>query len=217
MKKSYFKIVLMAIIAAVMITGCKTTSTTEKLEKEKSGMYKSKMKEYKNDGWKLAGSSKTLEVALLEHYVKLDKAGARELAGEVQQCKSINVCKQVAYNNAVTYYANLAGSFVKGRIASDLNADQSDKSRLDAEFDKMYAAYERLVAQEIRGELTESYAIIKEGELANQYKVFFVVSEDEASKARIRALERAAKETEVAQEYARKITDFVREGFPITQ
>jgi hypothetical protein len=211
MKRSYFMIAVMAIFAVVMITGC---STTTKIGRVKARMYTKKMKEYKNDGWKLAGSSKTLDVALLEHYEKLEKAGNQELAGEVSQCKSINVCKQVAYNNAVISYANLAGTFVKGRITSDLNADQS---RLEAEFDKMYAAYERLVAQEIRGELTESYAIVKEGEKSSQYKVFFIVSEDEASKARIRAIEMAAKETEVAQEYARKIADFVREGFPTAQ
>lgn len=41
------------------------------LERETSKMYKAKIKEYKKTGWKLAGSSKTLEVALLEHYEKM--------------------------------------------------------------------------------------------------------------------------------------------------
>jgi hypothetical protein len=211
MRTKQIMIAAMAVIAGVTVTGCKSTST---LQKEKGKMYKVKIKEYQRDGWKLAGSSKTLEVALLEHYEKLETAGNRELAGEVSQCKSINVCKQTAYNNAAIFYANLAGSFVKGRIASDLNSDQS---RIEAEFDKMYAAYERLVAQEIKGELIESYAIIKNGEKASEYKVFFIVSEEQASKARIRALEMAAKETAVAQQYAREITKFVNEGFEITQ
>ena len=180
------------------------------LERETSKMYKAKIKEYKKTGWKLAGSSKTLEVALLEHYEKLKDPQNVELSGEVSQCKSLNVCKQMAYNNALITYANLAGSTLKGRVVSDLNVDTSDE---DAEFDKMYAAYERLVQQEVKGVLTESYAIYKERGGTKQFKVFFLVNEEKASAARMRALERAAKETEMAQKYANKISDFVRKGF----
>lgn len=180
------------------------------LERETSKMYKAKIKEYKKTGWKLAGSSKTLEVALLEHYEKLKDPQNVELSGEVSQCKSLNVCKQMAYNNALITYANLAGSTLKGRVVSDLNVDTSDE---DAEFDKMYAAYERLVQQEVKGVLTESYAIYKERGGTKQFKVFFLVNEEKASLARMRALERAAKETEMAQKYANKISDFVRKGF----
>lgn len=180
------------------------------LQRETSKMYKAKIKEYKKEGWKLAGSSKTLEVALLEHYEKMKDPQNVELVGEVSQCKSLNVCKQAAYNNALITYANLAGSTLKGRVVSDLNVDQSDE---EGEFDKMYAAYERLVQQEVKGVLTESYAIVKERGGSKQYKVFFLVNEEKASLARMRALERAAKETEVAQKYANKIADFVRKGF----
>ncbi len=180
------------------------------LKRETSKMYKSKIKEYKKTGWQLAGGSKTLEVALLEHYEKMKDSQNVELVGEVSQCKSLNVCKQTAYNNALVTYANLAGSTLKGRVVSDLNVDQSNT---EGEFDKMYAAYERLVQQEVKGVLTESYAIYKEQGSMKQYKVFFLINEEKASAARIRALERAAKETEMAQKYARKIADFVREGF----
>lgn len=180
------------------------------LKRETSKMYKAKIKEYKKTGWKLAGSSKTLEVALLEHYEKMKDPQNVELVGEVSQCKSLNVCKQAAYNNALITYANLAGSTLKGRVVSDLNVDQSAE---EGEFDKMYAAYERLVQQEVKGVLTESYAIYKERGGSKQYKVFFLVNEEKASLARIRALERAAKETEMAQKYATKIADFVRKGF----
>jgi hypothetical protein len=201
---------IVAVVAGVAITSCGGTS---KLQQARDRQYKEKMKEYQREGWKLAGSSKTLEVALLEHYEKLGQGDNRELVGEVSQCQSVNVCKQAAYNNAMVFYANLAGSFVKGRIASDAHLDASTGE----EFDKMYAAYERLVAQEIRGALAESYAIVKENGKNKQFRVFFIVSEEAASKARIRALEQAAKETEVAQKYAKQITDFVREGFEVSQ
>ncbi|MDR2449205.1 MAG: hypothetical protein LBD52_04520 [Prevotellaceae bacterium] len=226
MKTTPFFIAVMAIAASTIVAGCGGTKKTtdvnltvqERIQQQKlkevDRMYKDKMAEYKQEGWKLSGSSKTLEVALLEHYEKLYDAQTenKELVGEVSQCQSINVCRQMATNNALAHYASLASSSVRGRIASDVNADAT---RLQAEFDKMYAAYERLVSAEIRGVLTESYAIIKEEKQARQYKLFFVVNEEKAAAARIRALERAAQETAVAQQYATEITEFVREGFEL--
>jgi hypothetical protein len=226
MKTKHFFIAVMAMAVCAGLAACggakKTTdvnlSIQERIQQQKlkevNRMYENKIAEYKREGWKLAGSSKTIEVVLLEHYEKLYDAQTenKELVGEVSQCQSINVCRQMATNNAVTHYASLAGSFVRGRIASDANADAT---RLQAEFDKMYAAYERLVSAEIKGELTESYAIVKDEKQARQYKVFFVVNEEKAAAARIRALERAAQETAVAQQYAAKITEFVREGFEL--
>jgi hypothetical protein len=187
--------------------------STNALQKERERMYKAKIKEYHQEGWKLAGSSKTLEVALLEHYELLGKDNSYELAGEVSQCQSINVCKQAAYNNALIAYANAAGSFLRGRIAADNSLNQTSGE----EFDKMYSGYERLVQAEIKGSLRESYGVVKENGKNKQYRLFFVVNEDEASKARLRALEQAAKETKAAQEYANQITDFVREGFKVEQ
>lgn len=204
--KKYVCISLLLLLCSSMVV----CGQNRQLEKASNKMYKGKMKEYNREGWKLAGSSKTLEVALLEHYEKLKDPKNEELVGEVSQCKSLNVCKQAAYNNALITYANLAGSTLKGRVVSDLNVDQSSE---DGEFDKMYAAYERLVQQEVKGILTESYAIVKEKGGTKQYKVFFLVNEEKASVARLRALERAAQESAAAQKYATKIADFVRKGF----
>lgn len=205
MKKYVCISLLLLLCSSIVVCG-----QNRQLEKASNKMYKGKIKEYNREGWKLAGSSKTLEVALLEHYEKLKDPKNEELVGEVSQCKSLNVCKQAAYNNALITYANLAGSTLKGRVVSDLNVDQSSE---DGEFDKMYAAYERLVQQEVKGILTESYAIVKEKGGTKQYKVFFLVNEEKASVARLRALERAAQESAAAQKYATKIADFVRKGF----
>lgn len=205
MKKYVCISLLLLLCSSIVVCG-----QNRQLEKASNKMYKGKIKEYNREGWKLAGSSKILEVALLEHYEKLKDPKNEELVGEVSQCKSLNVCKQAAYNNALITYANLAGSTLKGRVVSDLNVDQSSE---DGEFDKMYAAYERLVQQEVKGILTESYAIVKEKGGMKQYKVFFLVNEEKASVARLRALERAAQESAAAQKYATKIADFVRKGF----
>jgi uncharacterized protein YceK len=219
MKKMVFFAAL-AVCTGVMLTGCgskKSLSLKQQQAKKLETMYAQKMAEYKTEGWKLAGSSRTLEVALLDHYVKLydePQENNQELVGEVSQCKSINVCRQMATNNAIVQYANLANSFVKGRVESDLNADANVPQ---AEFDKMYAAYERLVSANIKGVLTESYAIVKEENLVKQYKLFFLVNEEKAATARTKAMENALKETAIAQEYATKIADFVNEGFKIPE
>lgn len=190
----------------------------KELTKQLKKAYKKKKKEFEKDKWKVYGSTKTLEVALLEHYTKLynpnDKA--YELVGTADHFKSKNIGRQQAVNNAYISYAQKAGSVLKGRIVSDLGANSADVS---AEFDHFYAAYERLVEKEIKNELEESFCLVREDKKTGvaDMQVFFIVSEDAATRARIRAYENALKESEAAQRYAGKISDFVREGFSPAQ
>ncbi len=44
-------------------------------------------------------------------------------------------------------------------------------------------------------------------------QVFFIIDEDAATNARIRAYENALRESEAAQKYASKVSEFIREGF----
>ena len=46
---------------------------------------------------------------------------------------------------------------------------------------------------------------------------FFIVNEAEASKARIRAMENAFIESEIAQHYAKRVSEFVQEAFEVEQ
>lgn len=207
MKKLFMLLMAMCLIIPSVEAQNKT------LEKARKKEYKQKMKEYKKEHWKLFGSSRTLEVALLTHYDKLNSLGedGTEEIGIASKFKSKNLGHQQAINNACLTYAQKAGSHVKGRIVSDMNGDGVDA---DTEFDKFYAAYERLVEKEIKGEMQESYSIIRDlGDGTFEMQTYFIVNESAASKARIRAMENAARETEMAQKYAKKVSDFVREGF----
>lgn len=182
---------------------------TKALKKE----YRTKMKEFKKGGWKLYGSTRSLDVALLTHYEKLNKEGEEtyEIMGNCSQFKSKNVGHQTCVNNAANLYAQQAGRQVKGRIVSDIAGNADDVA---AEFDHFYAAYESLVQKEINGELQESFSVIKENKDGTfEMQTFFVVSESAATRARIRAYENALKESEAAQKYAQKVSDFVRKGF----
>lgn len=185
----------------------------KQLEKALKKEYKEKKKEFKREGWKLFGSSRSLDVALLSHYDKLQTLSedGREVVGVATNVRSKNAGHQMAINNACITYGQQAGSQVKGRVVSDLAANATDAT---GEFDHFYAAYERLVEKEIRGEMEESFTIVREMTPGvYEFQTFFIVSESAASKARIRAMEDALKESEAAQKHAKTIADFVREGF----
>ena len=215
--KKFMKIALMALIAGAVFCAPQTLSAQlskkleKKLSKERDAEYKKKIKEYKKEGWKLSGSSRSIEVALLEHYQKVAESEQnKEFVGEVSQCKSINVCKNFALTNAQNRYAGLASGNVKGRIESLLRADANDP---EIEIDKFIAAYENQVKAEVSGVLTESYSIVKDGNGGKEYKTFFILNEEKAGMARAKALERSLRETKVAIKEAEEISKFVKEGF----
>lgn len=204
---------VLLLMLAVCLLAPTANAQSKALNKALQKEYKQKMKEYKKENWKLFGSSRSLDVALLAHYEKLNRLGdeASEEVGIAARFKSKNVGHQMAVNNACVTYAQKAGSHVKGRIVSDMNGDGVNA---DTEFDKFYAAYERLVEKEIKGEMKESYSIIRDlGDGTFEMQSYFIVDEGAASKARIRAMENAARESELAQQYAQKVSDFIKEGF----
>ncbi len=200
---------LCLLIPSVSIAAERNKALEKAIKKERT----TKLKELKKGKWELFGSSRTLEVALLKHWDNLDKLGddGKEEVGVASSFKSKNIGHQMAVNNAITNYAQKAGSTLKGRVVSDMQANGTEPG---SEFDHFYAAYERLVEKEIKNEMEESFSIIRpNADGTYEMQTFFIVSENAASKARLRALEAAAAESEAAQRYASKISDFVRAGF----
>ena len=204
---------LLTLLLFAFLCPASSFAQNSALKKAQKKEYKAKMKEYKRDGWKIFGSSRSLDVALLIHYDKLNQGGDNvyEIVGVASSFNSKNIGKQTATNNACNTYASQASSKIKGRIVSDMGSNADDVA---AEFDHFYAAYERLVEKEIRGEMSESFSIIRDkGNGTYEMQTYFIVNENAATKARIRAFENAAKESEAAQKYAEKVSKFVQEGF----
>jgi hypothetical protein len=114
-------------------------------------------------------------------------------------------------NNALIEYAQNAGSHVRGRITSDLMNNAS--AGAPEEFDRFYAAYERLVSAEIKGALEFSLGLEKRNSPGRSYQAWYIIDENKASKARLRAMRRAMEETRLAQEYAGQVSQFVQEAF----
>ena len=209
------KKIIMLLMALCMVLPALNAQNSKALNKALKKEYKTKMKEFKKEGWKLYGSSHSLDVALLTHYEKLNKEGedTYEIIGTCSKFKSKNVGHQTCINNACNIYAQQAGRHLKGRIISDIAGNGDDAS---AEFDHFYAAYESLVQKELNGELQESFCVIRNnGDGTFEMQTFFIVSESAATRARIRAYENAAKESAAAQKYAKKVSDFVQEGFKV--
>jgi hypothetical protein len=185
-----------------------------KYNKEMDKVYKKKSKELKKEGWKVTGTSLTLEAAIMKHLRTLNSDDKnRELITNVSMCKSLNVCSAQALNNALIRYAENAESYVRGRVVSDLFNNASED--VPEEFDKFYAAYERLVSAEIKGEIVFSTAFEKTNGNGRAYQAWFIFNEEKAEQARKRAMQRALKETELAQQYAGQVADFVSEGFEL--
>ena len=208
------KRILTAVLAFCLIVPVVGAQNYEKaLNRAAKKEYKTKLKEFKKGKWEAYGTTRSLEVCLLSHFDKLQKLGedGREIMGSATRFKSKNIGHQMAISNACVLYAGQAGSSLQGRVVSDMAGNGSDPT---AEFDHFYAAYERLVEKEIKGELQESFSVIRPyGDGTFEMQTFFIVSETAASKARIRAFEEAARESAAAQAYADKVSSFVKEGF----
>lgn len=210
---------IFALLVVLLVAFTTVEAQNKALEKARKKEYKAKMKEYKREGWKIFGTSRNLDVALLTHYEKLNTMGddAFEVVGIATRFQSKSGGKGMALNNACLTYAQTAGSYVKGRIVSDLAVDGIDTN---AEFEHFYAAYERLVEKEIKGEMRESFSVIRKvgvnkqtGNDEFEMQIYYIVNESAASKARIRAFENAMRESEAAQKYAKQVSDFVQDGF----
>lgn len=172
---------------------------------------KEKLKELKKEGWQIIGSS-TLEVALLKHYKALDSSeNAREVVGIATSTKSKNAGIQMASSNAIFTYAQNSGSDLRGRINGELEASGTNA---DAEFENFYAAYERIVEREIKNEITPTLTLYRpNGDGTFETQSFFVLNEDKAKSATLRAIEEATKQSEAAQKHADLISRHVNAVF----
>lgn len=113
----------------------------------------------------------------------------------------------MALNNATVKYAQKAGSTVKGRVVSDIYANGTGD---DTEFEKFYAAYERLVEQKVKNVLTPSYSVIKQNpDGTYEVQAFFIVDESKARNVRKAAIENAIEESKLGQKYADTVKSFV--------
>ena len=204
------KLVLMLMAVTMMLPMANAQELTKQQAKAVKKEVSKKMKEYKKKGYEIFGTTLTLETKLTQHFTQMWAKGDQvvEVPG-FSQAKSRNLALNAAQNSAAARYATSAGQLVKGRVLSDEALNSGD---LTAEFDKFYAAFEGKVQQEIKGELRPSFSVAKQNDDGTiSVEAYYLVDEDAASRARIRAFEISKNESAAAQKYAQKISDFVNE------
>ena len=197
----------MFLMAAFMLSV--VPATAQELSKSEKKSLKAKVKEFKKQGWQIFGSTSTIDLALEKHMLKMQSEDAIEVPGIASSFKSKNVGKQMALNSAMTNYASMMDSEIKGKVVSDM---QGDGEFSETEFEKFYAAFKRSVETTIKDELKESFSIIRDkGNGTSEMQTFYVVDKKAASQARVRALEQAGKESVAAQLYAKVVQKFIEE------
>ena len=201
------KKIIMFLMAAFMLSV--VPATAQELSKSAKKSMKAKVKEFKKQGWQIFGSTNTLDYALERHMLKMESEDAIEVPGIASSFKSKNVGKQMALNSAITNYASMMDSEIKGKIVSDM---QGDGEFSETEFEKFYAAFKRSVQTTIKDELKESFSVMRDkGNGTYEMQSFFIVNKTAASQARVRALEQAGKESVAAQLYAKVVQKFIEE------
>lgn len=197
-------ILLMAFCLAMPVLNAAELSKNDRKTVEK--LAKTRAKDLTKDGWKVM-STLPLQTSLERHFTAQLFDNKTEEIGISTRTKSKNNGRMLAQSAAMNAYADKWTSDLKGRAIND-------GSVKDKEFENFYAAYERLVESEIRGDLKESFSMIRENADGTfEIQIFYLVDTEAAFQANMKALERAAKEAEMAQEYADKMSQFVREGF----
>lgn len=182
---------------------------SKKEQKTIEKMAKDKAKELTKSGYQAMGSL-PLQAALERHYKNILIDGMRDEQGISTATKSKNNGRMMAQSNAMNAYAGKWASQLKQRVIGDAAIAPEDQ----AEFENLYSAFERLVEAEIKGELQESFSVIKTNpDGTYEIQIYYLVDEEKASKARVNALKNAAKESDVAQKYADQLSKFVNEGF----
>ena len=202
------KIIMILMALCLIAPTAMSQALTPKQEKLCNKNAKDRAKQLKKDGYEIMGSL-PLQDALYKHFAKME-LGSTEQMGNGHS-KSMNNGRQMCLTAAMSEYASKASSQIKGRSVTDAYGNEIDTEN-DPEFARFYAAYERLTQKEIKGELQESFTIIKKNpDGSTDFRMYFLVDEDKAKARRQKALRDAAEETNLAQNYAKQVSEFVNE------
>ncbi len=202
------KKIIMILMALCLIAPAAMADLTPKQEKLCNKNAKDRAKQFKKDGFDVMGSL-PLQDVLYKHFAKMEM-GASEQIG-TGHSKSQNNGRQMCLTYAMSEYASKAASQIKGRSVTDSYGNEVDTEN-DPEFARFYAAYERLTQKEIKGELQESFTIIKQNpDGSYDFRMYFTVDEDKALARRQKALKDAAAESGLGQDYARQVSEYINE------
>jgi hypothetical protein len=204
------KIISLLLLSFLVLTTA--TAQPKKLDKGLWKMAKKEAKVLKGEGWKVDGSM-PLENLLFNHYKKLADSNNQELIGNVMgntSVQTLNQAQQWAATMVCVSYAKQAGQTIRGRLASEVGAGVNGGPSADS----FYEGYESKVEKELQGEIKRSFSLYREKRNGGiDYKAYYIVNEEDAHKARLRAMQMAMEESEFARANAERISKYVNEAF----
>ena len=203
------------IISLLLLSFLVLTTATAQPKNSDKGLWKTAKKQakiLKGEGWKV-DDSMPLENLLFNHYKKLSDSNNQQLIGNVMgntSVQTLNQAQQWASTMACISYAKQAGQLVRGRLASEVGAGVNGGPSADS----FYEGYESKVEKELQGEIKRSFSLYREKRNGGiDYKAYYIVNEEDAHKARLRAMQMAMEESEFARANAERISKYVNEAF----
>ena len=197
------------VLGMIMITG-----VVAQPKSSDKGLWKTAQKEAKSlkkEGWKVDGSM-PLENILYKHYQKLSDDNNQELIGNVvgnTSVQTLNQGQQWAASMVAVSYAKQAGQTIRGSLASEVGAGVNGGPSADS----FYEAYESKVEANIKGEIKKSFAVYREkGGGGIDYRAYYIINEEDAHKARLKAMQMAMEESEFARTNAERISSYVKKN-----
>lgn len=205
------KLILLVLAALIMMPAASyAQKANEDVQKKHKKEIKAKKKEFEQGGWKLYGTSRSIDVALAKFYEKLDSMGSdgQEKVGNAPRFTSKNVGHQMAFTSAANLLAQENNGLVKGVVQNKL---ASNGKNVAEEVDMFMASFVRKVEMEIKGQLEEAFSIIRELEPGvYEMETYYVYNKRAASEARLRAIRSAAMEEEATRAFAEAIEKELR-------
>ncbi len=184
---TYVMLVFAVFFAGVTVANAQSKALKKDVEK--------RAKELKKEGWKLQGSTATLEYVLTKYrmYMEEDEENRIALLG-VAVSKNAKIGRDNAVLNGISDYASREKASIVGKMKSVASSDASKASAIE-EIDKFGAAYETSINVQIPSLIKQHFTLVRTNKDGNmEFNVYMSIDQKEAKEAQRKAAEEARKQ-----------------------
>ena len=195
---------LIAAIVAVSPAIAQENSAKDDMKKAKQDAKKETKKLIK-DGYDMIELG-DLESALTDFLFDANHNKKIQIYGTAIRSKRTNAIDEAIFR-ALANYAAAEGGVMKNRATEQIANIGED------EINNYQSAYERLLVQELKGEVRPRITLVKQSKKQYDVMVYCLLDKDHAHKARMTALQNAAEEQKLIDKYGDLVSDFINKGF----
>lgn len=197
------------ILVLTAVLSVSAGDSAKNLQKAREKERKEVLKQMKKENWRVMDSSKSIETAMLEHWLAMEGSGFSEVVGISPKGKNKNQLMTMAMNNAVVVYSQNAEQTVKS-VATALF--KGDDANVNKELETFFNSFSRALSKEVRGELVKSFIAYRDAGDGNiEVRAYYVIDEEKANRSFIEALEYAGEEDPDAQDISQQLIQSFRE------